>query len=98
MDELKQGLADNLLALAKGVANNRVYAVFTVAVTDDGPTQAVLVEPEYRESLVIAINEEVTRMLGKPHHIISTGKLEKFLTLHNITEQDLLQFQDSDQD
>ncbi len=98
MDELKLGLADNLHVLAKGVTNNRVHAVFAVAISDDGPTQAVFVEPEYRESLVIAINEEVTRMLGEPHHIVSTSRLEKFLNLHNITEQDLLQFQDSNQD
>jgi hypothetical protein len=98
MDKSKQVLVENLQIVAKGVAHNLVHAVFMVAITDDGPSQTVFVEPEDRESLVIAINEELTRMLGRPHHIVSTGKLERFLNLHNITALDLINFNDDGHD
>jgi hypothetical protein len=98
MDKMKQVLVENIQIVAKGVANNLVHAVFMVVLADDGPTQTVYVEPADRESLVIAINEELTRMLGKPHHVISTGKLERFLNWHNITAFDLINFNEDQQD
>lgn len=91
-------LAEHLESLGALVRHGNVRAVFAVAIADDGPNQVVLVEPEDREALIIAINEEVTRMLGTPHHIVSTDKLAAFLAIHKISEHDLLNFQASQAD
>ena len=98
MDKLKQALAANLHSLAEKMASNRVRAIFAVALMDDGPTQTVLVDPEDVDHLIVAINEELTSMLKVPHHVVSTEKLGKFLSLHNITDQDLLRFKASNKD
>jgi hypothetical protein len=84
-----------LQAFSAGADNGRLHAVFAVAIGDDGPLKVVYVEPDDRESLIIAINEELTSMLGSPHHVISTDKLEAFLARHQITGEDLREFKDT---
>lgn len=98
MDQDRRNLSECLKLFATGATNGRLRAVFAVALGDDGPLQVVFVEPEDRESLIIAINEELTRMLGSPHHIVSTNKLREFLNEHEITDEDLLQFKASGED
>lgn len=92
MDQDRENLSECLKAFSTGAINGRLRAVFAVGLSDDGPIQVVFVEPEDRESLIIAINEELTRMLGSPHHVISTNKLQDFLNEHKITDRDLLNF------
>lgn len=92
MDEQKVALAEYLERLAVQVRIGSVHAVFAVAISDDGPRQVVLVDPEHREPLIIAINEEATRMLGTEHHLVSTQKLKRFLDQQQISDKDLLDF------
>lgn len=94
----KKDLAECLKALATGATNGWLRAVFAVGIAEDGPLQVVFVEPEDRESLIIGINEELTRLLGSRHQVVSTVKLQEFLNLHNITDSDLLDFQASSAD
>lgn len=95
MDAERRDLAECLRLFSTGATNGRLHALFAVALADDGPLQVVLVEPENREALIIAINEELTRMLGSPHHIVSTNKLRDFFNQHKITDKDLLDFEAS---
>lgn len=92
MDKQRDEMAECFKSFAVGATNGRLSAVFAVGLGPDGPLQVVLVDPDDRESLIIAINEELTRMLGSPHHVISTEKLEAFLNQHGITNADILAF------
>lgn len=92
MDKDRKDMADCLEVFSRGALNGRLSAVFAVGLGPDGPLQVVFVEPDDRESLIIAINEEATRMLGTPHHLVSTEKLQEFLDQHGITDADLLAF------
>lgn len=88
----RQDIATGLKSFSIGADNGRLHAVFAVGIGDDGPLKVVYVEPDDRESLIIAINEELTSMLGSPHHVISTDKLEAFLIQYGVTSKDLLDF------
>jgi hypothetical protein len=66
MHDSQASLADHLERLAQQVRQGTVKSVFAVAIGQDGPAQAILVAPEERESIIIAINDETTRMLGSP--------------------------------
>ena len=94
-DEYRDELAECLKAFSTGAKNGRLSAVFAVGIGPDGPLPVVYVEPDERESLIIAINEELTRMLGSSHHVVSTEKLQDFCNQHNISDQDLLDFKAS---
>jgi len=87
MEQDRKNLAECLQLFAQGATNGRLHAVFAIALGNDGPLQVVFVEPDERESLIIAINEELTRMLGSPHHIVSTNKLQEFLAEHKRTKR-----------
>ena len=94
-DPDRKDLAACLELFATGATNGRLRGVFAVAIADDGPLQVVFVEPEDREALIIGINEELTRMLGEEHHVVSTKKLQEFLNRHNISDKDLIEFKAS---
>lgn len=93
LDELKKAAIGDLRLWANGLEADYIKAIFCVAVTEDGPTQVVLVEPEHREALIIGINDEVTRMMGSPHHIASAEKIARFLESRKISPLELLKFQ-----
>jgi hypothetical protein len=93
VDNLRKSLTETLQKLAGEVSQGTVRGIFAVAIGDDGPMQVVYVEPEDRESLIIAVNEESNRVLGSPHQITSLRKLQDFLNLHGISVSDLPGFQ-----
>ena len=71
-DKQRDDLAECLKSFSNGARNGRLRAIFAVGLGLDGPLPVVFVEPEDRESLIIAINEELTRMIGSPHHVVGT--------------------------
>lgn len=95
MENDRRKLADCLRSFSSEAINGKLRAIFAVGIADDGPLPVVYVEPEDRESLIIAINEELSRMFGVPHHVVSTGKLQAFLIRNNITDYDLVDFEAS---
>lgn len=92
MDEYQAALIRSLEKLIGDIAANKIHSLFAIAIGEDGPIPVVLVEPEFREDIIIALNAELTNMLGSPHHIASADKIHSFLRKHNITDADLLNF------
>lgn len=88
----RKDLAECFSLFAEGVDNGRLHSVFAVAITATGAVPVVLVEPEDREPLMTAMNAELSRMFGSPHHVISDEDLDEFLRQHNITAMDVLRF------
>lgn len=79
-DKERDDLAECLKSFSNGVRNGRLRAVFAIGLGLDGPLPVVYVEPEERESLIIANNEELTscslngeagRLLQSAQHICS---------------------------
>lgn len=88
----RKDLAECMSLFAEGVDNGRLHSIFAVAITATGAVPVVLVEPEDREPLMAAMNAELSRMFGSPHHVISDLDLDEFLRQHNITAMDVLRF------
>lgn len=70
-DKEKVLLIDGLKSHAEEVKTGHIQAVFRIAISADGPTQLVFVDPDDRKSLIIVINEEAARMLESPHQLAS---------------------------
>jgi len=92
LDKEKVLLIAGLKSYAEKVKTGDIQAIFCIAISVDGPTQLVLVDPEDRKSLIIAINEEATRMLESPHQLVSLEKLTRFCKEHNISNAALESF------
>jgi hypothetical protein len=97
-DLMKKRLTKSLETLLEGAEGGVLKAVFTVAVTETGSSQVIYVEPEDREELISAINVELSKMLGEPHHIVSTERLERFFKQQNISNADLIRFRSTEPD
>ncbi|MBX9772650.1 MAG: hypothetical protein K2X29_14830 [Candidatus Obscuribacterales bacterium] len=85
-------VAECFSLFAQGVDNGSLHSVFAIAITDKGAVPVVLVEPEDREAVIAAVNEQLSLMLESPHHVISDEKLDEFLREHNITALDVKRF------
>lgn len=76
-----------------GSESSGLRAVFCIMVSESCQSSvAVYVEKEDANMLVESINEQLTRMLGSPHHVVSTEKLQRFCALHGLSGKKLLEF------
>lgn len=83
-----QTLRDFAFLLERG----EIDSIFAICFLEGKAQTLAYVVPERREPLIAALNDELTRMLGGQHHIVSTDKLGKFLKECGISEDDLIAF------
>jgi hypothetical protein len=92
MDFSKRRAAKDLEEIAESLSTGRVSSILCFAITDHGTAIVAVLEPGDRKALIDSVNDEMSQILGSPHHLVETAKLERFCAKHNITALDLLRF------